>query len=234
MPAGQLGLVEDARAEPRRIRRAPHDQIRHLVGPVDEGEHPYPAELVVQRLDQQHREVREAGDGPRHIAEQHQLGACGAAPPQHRPHRDASGRQRAAQRPPQIDPPACGAPSPGREAGGELPRQRPHDRAQFVQLGPAREQEVDPVRRAGHGTPRHTVPALALGDPPSGLGPYPLPEGLDPPPDLVVRESVGEVGTGDAGTVRGGLPEQAPYPREQRLRTEPGEGLVRGPAVGVR
>lgn len=101
----------------------------------------------------------------------------------------------------------------GREPGGELPRQRLYRTPQLVQLGPPGEEEVDGVRRPRDGAACDRVPALPLRDAPPGLGRDPLAELLDPAPDLVVEQPLGEL-----GVLRpGGCPEPLPYAGQECL-----------------
>ncbi|CAM5315118.1 hypothetical protein SCHAM137S_06551 [Streptomyces chartreusis] len=228
MIARERGLRLDPGAEPLRVGGAALQQPGHLVDPVDEGEHAHLAELVVQRLHQQHREVRETGDRPRHIAQEHQFGAGRSPSAQHRLHRHSAGRQRSAQGATQIDRASRGPAATCHEPGCQLAGQRLNGPAELGQLGLPGEQEVDPVCGRSHRPPGDLVAPAPLGDPAPRLRGHQPAEGLDAPPDLVLQQPVREPRTRAPPT------DVVAHPGQQRLRAQPLQRLVRRPAVRLR
>ena len=103
------------------------EHVGHLVGGVDEGEHPHAGELLAQGVHQQQGEVAEPGDRAGHVAQHHQFRARRTGLPQHHVDRHAAGGHRFAQRLAQVDrarrgpAPARGQPG-GQRAGQWLPR----------------------------------------------------------------------------------------------------------------
>lgn len=116
----------------------------------------------------------------------------------------------------------------GGEAGGQFSGQGLNRPAQLVQLSAPRDEEVDAVGGGRDGAAGDLVGAATLGDPASRLGAHAPAERLDAAADLVRLEPVGEL------VLAGGpRPDPREDPGEQGLRAQPGQRLVRGPAVGA-
>src|SRR5207248_635748 len=124
-----------------------------------------------------------------------------------------------------VDPPARGPLATRGEPGGQLARQRLDRAAQLGELGPAGDQEVDAVRRSRDRVPRDALAAADLSGPTTRLSAYQAAETLDTTADFVTLESIGELLRRSA-TADGGE-----HPDDQRLRLQPVQGLMGGPAA---
>ena len=136
------GLTGDALNRDRKIGIGT-EQVRHLVGGVDEREDANARELLAQRVHEQQGEVTEPGHRTGYIAEHHQFRPRRPRLAQHQVDRHAAGRHRLPQRLAQVDRAGPGPAPPGREPGCQGAGQRGHYPPHLPHLIARSTQELD-------------------------------------------------------------------------------------------
>lgn len=129
-----------------------------------------PGELLAQRVYQQQREVAEARDRARHVAQHDEFRARRAGFVQHQVDRHAAGGHRLAQRLAQIDRSRAGAAPPGGQPGRQGAGQRGHHPAHLAQLLTRGTQKLDVLGKLWNSVHLDVLAAELLGCAPLGLG----------------------------------------------------------------
>lgn len=152
---------------------------------------------------------------PGHVAQQHQLGAAGAAHLVRRVHRHAAGGHRPAQRAAQVELSAVRPATPRRQPRREAAGQGLHGATQVGELGGVRGEEVDLVGLGGGGGAGDLLAAALLGGAATDL----------------LADDVAEAGDAVADLPAADLGDEVGVPLLAQPVEDPGEQGVRGQRV---